>query len=165
MQRHIYASPPDQDPPVDYRPEELAQALAESPLFESMPEDEVLRVARRFDEQRFNAGHRITLEGLRGTDFFVILDGRARVSVDGRTVGHLRGGDFFGELGVLGDGLRFATVTAETPLHCLVLPHGELKRLLVDHPQMSINVLGEVVGRFRELAERRQAEKWGLSAG
>jgi CRP-like cAMP-binding protein len=165
MQRHVYSTPTDQDPPVDYRPEELSEALAESPLFDAMPDAEVLEVARSFDEQRFNSGHRITLEGLRGTDFFIILEGHARVSVDGRTVGHLRRGDFFGELGVLGDGLRFATVTAETPLHCLVLPHGELKPLLVDHPQMSINVLGEVVNRFQDLAERRQAEKWGLSAG
>lgn len=162
MVRHSDTDPPvraDQDPPADYRPDRLVEPLRESPLFASMPDSEVLQAVRSFDEQRFNTGHRITLEGLHGSDFFVILDGRARVSVDGWTVGHLRRGDFFGELGVLGDGLRFATVTAEAPLHCLVLPHGELRRLLVEHPQMGINVLGEVVNRFHDLAGRSQPPK------
>ena len=164
MQGNLY-SPPDQDPPVAYRPAAVADALVTSPLFASMSRAEILEVACEFDEQRFGAGHRITLEGLRGTDFYLILDGDARVSVDGRPVGHLGRGDFFGELGVLGDGTRFATVTAETPMYCLVLPHGRLRAMLVDHPRMSMNVLGEVVSRFQDLAGRRQAEKWGMSAG
>jgi len=154
----------DQDPTPSCRPEELAEQLSTSPLFASMPIEEVREVLSPFDEQRFNAGHRITLEGLRGTDFFVIVEGRARVSVDGWAVGQLSAGDFFGELGVLGDGIRFATVTAQTPLRCLVLAHGGLRRLLVDHPQMSVNVLGEVVSRFHDLAERRPAPETEMLA-
>jgi CRP-like cAMP-binding protein len=156
MQRQINSTiDPDHDPSAECRPDEVAGQLLSSPLFAAMPEREVREVLATFDEQRFNAGHRITLEGLRGTDFFIILDGRAQVSVDGRPIGRLAAGDFFGELGVLGDGLRFATVTALAPLRCLVLPHGELRRLLVEHPQMGVNVLGQVVNRFHELAEHR----------
>ncbi len=159
------ATEPDHDPSAGARPDELTGVLAGSPLLTGLEPDEIREVIASFDEQRFNAGHRITLEGLRGTDFFVILDGRARVTVDDWTVAHLSAGDFFGELGVLGDGLRFATVTAETPLRCLVLPHGRLKALLVDHPQMGVNVLGEVVSRFHELAGNRQQAKSGVRAG
>jgi CRP-like cAMP-binding protein len=161
------AEPPDvdQDPPSGYRPETLPEQLRGSRLFAAMPEGEVLQVVRSFDEQHFNAGHAITLRGLRGTDFFLIVDGDARVSVDGWTVGRLGAGDFFGELGVLGDGLRFATVTAETPMRCLVLPHGRLKALLVDHPQMGVNMLGEVVNRFHDLAEPSRPHRETMAAG
>src|SRR5437763_411857 len=96
---------PEHDPPATTHPDEVREELAGSSLFEGLASAEVSRVLARFDEQHFNAGHRITLEGLRGTDFFVVVDGKARVSVDGWTVGQLAPGDFFGELGVLGDGL------------------------------------------------------------
>ena len=90
----------------------------------------------------FNAGHRITLEGLRGSEFYVIARGRARVVADGRRVAELGPGDFFGELAVLGDGMRSATVEAETPLRCLVLPNNGLEELLVRHPRLGVKRLG-----------------------
>ena len=144
------------DPPRNVHSDQVVQALMRASLFGGMEAVDVAAVLRDFDEERFDAGHRITLEGMRGSDFFVIVDGHARVSVADGTVAHLNPGDFFGEVGVLGDGLRIATVTAETPLRCLVLPHRRLERVLVDHPQMSVNILREVVGRFRNLAERTQ---------
>ncbi len=152
--KHQVSAPtdPSLDPPAGCRPDELVHQMLHVPLFSGIDAGEVRAILALFDEQRFSPGHRITLEGLRGSDFFVILDGEAKVTVDETTVARLQPGDFFGELGVLGDGLRFATVAAVTPLRCLVLPHGHLKRLLVDHPQMSVNVLGEVVSRFKDLA-------------
>jgi len=150
-ERHLPADVPEAPTPVDLTP-----VLQRSPLFEGMQPREIGAAVRAFDEQSFNAGHRITLEGLRGSDFYVITSGRARVTVEGWKVATLEAGDFFGELGVLGDGLRFATVSAETPLRCLVLPNDGLEALIVEHPRIGVNLLRQVINRFHDLAGRRQ---------
>ncbi|MBV8300684.1 MAG: cyclic nucleotide-binding domain-containing protein [Candidatus Dormibacteraeota bacterium] len=135
--------------------EAVLDTLCAAPLFAGMDRREVREVAGRFDEESFNAGHRITLEGMRGADFFIITSGIAEVSLDRRWVATLRAGDFFGELGVLGNGLRFATVSAETPLRCLVLPNHGLEELILHHPTLSRNLLREVVARLQDLATKR----------
>ncbi len=104
----------------------------------------------------FPSGGRIVLEGLRGSDFFLVVVGSASVLVDGWRVATLGPGDFFGEIAILGDGLRSASVRAETPLHCLVLPNGKLEGLIVEHPQVGINLIRTVIARFRDVAGRRQ---------
>ena len=113
-------------------------------------------ILAEFDDVRFPSGRRIVLEGLRGSDFFVVVAGTAAVLVDGWRVATLGPGDFFGEIAVLGDGLRSASVRAETPLHCLVLPNGKLEQLILDHPQLGINLIRTVIGRFQDVAGRRQ---------
>ena len=135
--------------------EAVLDTLCVAPLFAGMARHEVRDVMGCFDEESFNAGHRIVLEGMRGVDFFIVTSGMAEVSVDRRWVATLRAGDFFGELGVLGDGLRFATVSAQTPLRCLVLPNRRLEDLILRHPVLSRNLLREVVARFHDLATRR----------
>jgi CRP-like cAMP-binding protein len=132
----------------------VVDVAAGSPLFAGVDPVEVGRILDEFDEQSFNRGHRITLEGLRGSDFYIIADGKARVTVDGWKVATLGPSDFFGEIAVLSNGPRFATVAAETPLRCLVLPNGGLERLLIAHPQVGVNLLRVVVGRFQDLTGR-----------
>ena len=134
----------------------LATALADSPLFADMALDEVERALAAFDEARYPSGHRVVLEGLAGSDFFVVVVGRAAVLVDGWRVATLGPGDFFGEMAILGDGMRTASVKAETPLHCLVLPNGKLEQLILDHPRLASNMLHTVVGRWAEQSGRRQ---------
>src|SRR5437016_4294093 len=95
----------------------LVDSLLSSPLFREIQREEVVEILSGFDEETFNKGHRITLQGLRGSDFFVVTDGTASVVVDGTRVAALGRGDFFGEVGVMSDGIRTATVEAETPLH------------------------------------------------
>ncbi len=133
-----------------------ASALAGAPIFQACGNAEVVSVLAAFDEVRFPSGRRVVLEGLRGSDFFLIVAGRAAVLVDGWRVASLGPGDFFGEIAVLGDGMRSASVRAETPLHCLVLPNGGLERLILDHPQVGINLIRTVIGRFQDVAGRRQ---------
>jgi CRP-like cAMP-binding protein len=132
----------------------IIDSVGDSPLFAGVDQGEVEQILDEFDEQSFNRGHRITLEGLHGSDFYVIADGKARVTVDGWKVANLGQGDFFGEIAVLSNGPRFATVAAETPLRCLVLPNGGLERLLIAHPQLGVNLLRVVVGRFQDLTGR-----------
>lgn len=125
-----------------------AHPLDTSPLFDGLEASEIDRILGSFDQQHFNAGHRVTLEGFRGREFYLIAEGTAEVTIGGRHVAELRPGDFFGEVAVLSDGLRSATVTAETPLSCLVLSDDALERLLVEHPRLSVNMLREVATRF-----------------
>ena len=132
-----------------------AEGPASSPLFDELSEAEVDDVLGAFDTQSFNAGHRVTLEGFRGREFYLIVEGRAAVTVGGRRVAELGPGDFFGEVAVLRDGLRSATVTAETKLRCLVLSNDSLEKLLVAHPRVGLNMLREVLGRFPEAGDGR----------
>jgi CRP-like cAMP-binding protein len=135
---------------------DLAAALAEAPLFAGCDQRDVASILAEFDDARFPGGRRIVLEGLRGSDFFLVVAGTAAVLVDGWRVATLGPGDFFGEIAVLGDGLRSASVRAETPLQCLVLPNGKLEQLILDHPQLGINLIRTVIGRFQDVAGRRQ---------
>jgi CRP-like cAMP-binding protein len=133
-----------------------APALSGAPLFDGCDERELGSILSEFDEVHFPTGRRIVLEGLRGNDFFVVVVGTAAVLVDGWRVATLGPGDFFGEIAILGDGLRSASVRAETPLHCLVLPNGKLEKLILEHPQLGINLIRTVIGRFQHVAGRRQ---------
>jgi len=139
--------------PVDH-PNEIVEAVADAPLFSHIPRHETVEILGTFDEQSFSPGHRVTLEGLRGSDFYVIANGQAGVFADGRRVAELGPGDCFGEMAVLSDGMRSATVTAETPLRCLVLSNDGLEKLLVQHPRLGVNLLRVVVARLRQLADR-----------
>jgi CRP-like cAMP-binding protein len=136
---------------------------ARSHLLAGLPPEELEDVLAAFDTQRFNAGHRITLEGFRGREFYLIAEGRAVVTIAGRRVAELGPGDFFGEVAVLRDGLRSATVTAETQLRCLVLSDDALERLLVAHPQLGVNMLREVLSRFVDVSP--QPERPRVLAG
>jgi CRP-like cAMP-binding protein len=137
-------------------PDGEAAALAGTPLFEGCSRQDISRALADFDEVRFPSRHRIVLEGLRGSDFFIVLAGTAAVAVDGWRVATLGPGDFFGEIAVLGDGVRSASVRAETPLHCLVLPNGKLEGLILDHPRLGINLIHAVIGRFQGVAGGHQ---------
>jgi CRP-like cAMP-binding protein len=134
----------------------LAAALAEAPLFAGCDPRDAAAAVAEFDDVRFPSGRRIVLEGLRGSDFFLVVTGAAAVLVDGRRVATLGPGDFFGEIAILGDGLRSASVRAETPLHCLVLPNGKLEQLILDHPQLGVNLIRGVIARYQGVAGRRQ---------
>ncbi len=142
--------------PITPSRSDAAAALAGTQLFEGCGQGEIARALAEFDEVRFTSGHRIVREGLRGSDFFVVVTGTAAVLVDGWRAATLGPGDFFGEVAVLGDGMRSASVRAETPLHCVVLPNGKLEKIILDHPQLGINLIRTVIGRYRHVTGRRQ---------
>ena len=96
-------------------PQEL---LANVALFRDLDKRELREVADAMKEYRFSAGHEIVTQGTDGVGFFVIADGTAKVSVDGGEVRTLQTGDYFGEIALLAEAPRTATVTAETDLIC-----------------------------------------------
>jgi CRP-like cAMP-binding protein len=145
--------------------EDRSSALLGAPVFEGMSRAEIAAALSQFDEVRYPSGRRIVLEGLQGREFFLIVVGAAEVLVDGRHVAKLGPGDYFGEIAVLGDGMRSATVRAETPLLCLVLPNDKLEALILGHPQLGINLIRSVIGRLRAVEGPRQAPGVELDSG
>src|SRR5437879_13292999 len=87
----------DATPPERSHPDEIIQAVAGAPLFSGIDRADVAGILGAFDEQSFNAGHRITLERLRGSELYVIARGQARVVADGRRVDELGPGDFLAD--------------------------------------------------------------------
>jgi CRP/FNR family transcriptional regulator, cyclic AMP receptor protein len=130
----------------------LIDSLLSARLFAGIHREEIVAILWEFDEQRFNHGHRVTMQGLRGSDFYIVFDGHARVLVDEKEIATLGPGEFFGEVGVLSDGLRTATVEATTQLRTLVLSHNGLEPLLMAHPKLAVNLLREVLNRFRSVS-------------
>jgi CRP-like cAMP-binding protein len=111
--------------------------LAGIPLFGSLEPEARAAIAPWFELQDVSDGVNLTGEGAAGYSFYVLLDGSATVSIDGREVRTLRPGDFFGELAILGDGRRTATVTTTSPSRVLVLFGTEFRRLQQEYPHLA----------------------------
>lgn len=131
--------------------DDVIPILSDLPLFRGVPREEVAAITGRFDEATYLAGHVVVTEGKEGPDFFIILDGTASVRHGDGVVATLHPGDFFGEVAALDDGPRTATVHADTRLRCLTLPNGSFREFLLAHPQVAINLLPEVIRRFRSV--------------
>jgi CRP-like cAMP-binding protein len=125
--------------------------LQSSPLFQSFDDAELIAMCADLCEGVFRPGHRILRQGSAGMEFFLILDGTAEVEADGEVVATLQAGDFFGEVAALGEGVHTATVRATSQLRCLYLPNGTLRSFLLEHPQLAVTLLHQVVRRFRSV--------------
>jgi CRP/FNR family transcriptional regulator, cyclic AMP receptor protein len=129
--------------------EDVLPTLERSPLFRGLNRKQLQDVVSRFDDATYLAGHGILTEGMQGPEFFIILDGEASVTTDEKLLATLGPGGFFGEVAALDGGPRTASVKAETQLRCLTLPVGGLRQFLLDFPVVAVNLLPEIVRRFR----------------
>ena len=111
--------------------------LASIPLFASLSEAEREQVAGWFEPRTAAEGCTLAGEGATGYCFFVLAEGHAAVSSNGAELATLGPGDFFGEIAILGDGRRSATVTTTTPVRLLVMFGSEFRRLQEDHPAIA----------------------------
>jgi len=128
--------------------------LAQVPLFSACTKDELRKLARRTTDIPISEGHVLVREGDRGLEFFVIVNGRARVTRRGRKVSELGPGDFFGELALLIDAERNATVTAVTPMEAIVLSRRDFEAALADAPRMTRRLLSGMAKRLAEFDSR-----------
>jgi CRP/FNR family cyclic AMP-dependent transcriptional regulator len=117
------------------------ERLKQAPLFEGLSKKELADLARLTDDLQLPAGRVLCKEGTVGREFFVIVDGEAEVTRKGKRVALRAGGDFFGEIALLTDTRRTATVTATTPLRCFVLTRRDFRRLLDESPGVERKVL------------------------
>lgn len=124
--------------------------LAQVPLFSALSRKELALVARRVEDVKVDQGRVLVSEGSTGSEFFVIIDGKATVSKKGRKVATLGAGDAFGELALLDKAPRNATVTAETPLEVVVLGQREFGGLIDEVPGFARKLLAGMARRLRE---------------
>jgi CRP-like cAMP-binding protein len=123
-------------------------------LFSSCSRDELRKLSRRTTDIPIPEGQVLVKEGERGLEFFVIVSGRAAVSRTGRKVGELGPGDFFGELALLIDAERNATVTALSPMEAIVLSRREFEAALADAPRMTRKIMSGMAKRLAEYDSR-----------
>lgn len=129
--------------------------LSKVPLFSSLKDRQLHRLADRMIERTYAPGDQIVRQGQGGEGFFVVVSGKAeaiRERSDGEKVVVNTFGqtDFFGELALLdAEGLRTATIRAVEPTACLVLTRWDFLTVLRADAEMSIEILQEMARRFR----------------
>jgi CRP-like cAMP-binding protein len=135
--------------------DEKLALLAKVPLLAGLGPKDLEEVGRLADEVDVGAGKELAKEGAVGEEFFVILDGTVAVSKGGQPIRELGAGAFFGELALLGNVPRTATVTATTPTRLLVLGHREFSSLLSSQPAIQGRVLRSVASWVANLTPDR----------
>ena len=124
------------------------ELLRRVPLFSGCSKRELGEIASLADELHFEAGRTLIQEGKRGHEFIVLVEGTVEVTKGGRKL-RTRGDDtFFGELALLSDAPRSATVTATSPVRVLVISASAFQRLLQASPQIPLKMLKTVVQRL-----------------
>jgi CRP/FNR family transcriptional regulator, cyclic AMP receptor protein len=117
------------------------------PLFAQCSKAELQEIAAIADEIDIAEGKELTREGSPGREFFVIIEGTASVAQDGDQINELGPGDFFGEVALVKDTPRTATVTATSPVRALVVTRQNFKRLIEQQPDIERTVLRALVDR------------------
>jgi CRP-like cAMP-binding protein len=127
---------------------EKIELLKRTALFAQCTKAELLEVALGADEREAQEGERLTEEGRRGREFFVLVEGAVAVSRVGRKVAKLGPGDWFGEIAILTYKPRTATVTATSPVRLLVVSDGAFRRVVETTPRIALSVLRSVAERL-----------------
>lgn len=124
------------------------EALARVPLFEGLSKRELSAIASASDDLTVDAGTVLCREGRLGQEFFVVLEGTAEVTKDGKRLAERGPGEFFGEIALIATTTRTATVTAVTPLRCFVLTSRAFGGVLMDNPSVERKVLVALADRL-----------------
>jgi CRP-like cAMP-binding protein len=128
--------------------DEKLEMLATVPLFSGCSKKELRTIATLADEIDLREGKVLTRQGSPGREFFVLLEGTVEVVRDGKRITTLRDGDFFGELALISNIPRTATVTATSPIRALVVVGRDFRRLLQEDAGIAMKVLGTMAERM-----------------
>jgi CRP/FNR family transcriptional regulator, cyclic AMP receptor protein len=129
-----------------------ADVLADVPLFSGLSKRHLRKVAGLGMERRVAAGTAVVRAGERGDAFFVILDGTATVRRPGKRTVKLTPGDFFGELALLDDAPRSATVEADGEMLVMWVSRPAFQKLLKQEPKVAVEMLHTLAQRMRTTA-------------
>jgi len=128
------------------------EALKRAPLFEGLSRKELVQLARLTEDLEVPAGKVLCKEGETGREFFVIVDGTVEVKTNGKRRATLGPGDFVGEIALLEQVPRMATVTATTPVRFFVLTREDFRHLVDQNPSVERKVLRALAMRLVELS-------------
>ncbi len=137
---------------------EIITALQKVPILSGLNQRQLQSVAKLAYERQYQAGETIVKQGEQGVGMFMVVAGKAeavRERSDGSTavVNTFGAGDFFGELALLDDGVRTASVVTSEDTQCLGLPRWDFQTLLRSDAEMALSVLLEVSRRFRVMLD------------
>lgn len=122
--------------------------LKRVPLFSACSKAELRELARSADEIDLREGHVLTREGHAGHEFFVLIEGTARVTQKERKLTDLGAGDWLGEIALLTKSTRTATVTTTSPVRVLVITDRAFRHLVKKTPSIAMKVLTSVADRL-----------------
>ena len=126
--------------------------LAEVPLFAGLSKDDLREVGSLATRLSLSKGWELTRQGGRGHEFIIVLEGTVDVLIDDEVVATCGAGNFFGEIALLEDGQRVATVVAKTDVVIDVIGRGEFSMLMAEYPQIGETVRAAMEQRLSENA-------------
>jgi CRP/FNR family cyclic AMP-dependent transcriptional regulator len=131
---------------------DLEATLADVPLFAGLDRRTVEQVAKRGKHRSYEAGEAIITQDAPASALYVILTGHATVEREhgqlSGMVGELGPGDFFGELALIEEHPRTATVRATEPTECVLFVAWEFTALLKEHPQIAVPIMNALIARI-----------------
>jgi CRP-like cAMP-binding protein len=123
-----------------------ADELKQVPFFSGLSQRHLKQLAGKFKERRFDPWTAVLEDGkMSGIGFFIVAEGQAALTVAGNEVARLGPGDHFGELALIAERERTATVTAQTTLDCLELAAWDFRDFVQADPDVSWKLLQQVV--------------------
>jgi CRP-like cAMP-binding protein len=127
--------------------------LKSIPIFAKCGRSGLAEVAKLVDEVELPDGHVVMREGETGNEMFLIVSGTALAERKGRKLADLGPGAAFGEMALIAEGKRNATVTALSPLRVFVIGHREFHSLMDAHPEFRMQILEGLASKVRDLEE------------
>jgi CRP-like cAMP-binding protein len=134
---------------VKLRSNAKVELLRAVPLFSNCSTKELGQISALGDELHQPAGSELITEGVKGREFFVLIEGTVEARRAGRRVATFESGDFFGEIALLTESPRTATVVALSSVRLLVISGQSFRRLLGDTPSIQGKVLAALAERMK----------------
>ena len=126
---------------------DTVELLARVPLLASLERKDLQRLAKDFTERTFPAGSVVIKEGdTHGMGFFIVVEGEGVVNVGGKDVDKIGPGSYFGEVALISDRVRTATVTATTDLKTLVMTFWDFRAFVRSDAEVAWKLLEHVGG-------------------
>jgi CRP/FNR family transcriptional regulator, cyclic AMP receptor protein len=142
----------------------VAEDLQRVPLFSGLSQRQLRQLAKDFRTRPIPVGALLTKQGeMSGVAFFVIAEGEAAVTVDGERVGTMGPGDHFGELAMISESARTATVEALTPMRCHTIQFWHFRAFAKKNPDVTWKLLQYVAGLVVKEQVRQPAHAAGDS--
>ena len=123
--------------------------LKKVPLFAGLDDKELQEIARSMRERRFKAGDTVTQEGAGGVGFFVVEEGQADVNVGGESKGSVGPGDYFGEIALINESPRTATLTARTDMLCYGMTPWDFRPLVEGNSAIAWKLLTAMADKLK----------------
>jgi CRP/FNR family cyclic AMP-dependent transcriptional regulator len=134
--------------------EQRIDLLRRVPLFSDLERRDLRELANSMKERTFPAGHKLAEEGQGGVGFFVIENGEATVTIGGEEVGRIGPGDYFGEIALIAETPRTATVTADSEIRALGLASWEFRPLVESNASVAWKLLEALAKKLRDAEHR-----------